>query len=408
MRHPRWTESPPSSACAGRRRRWLAVAAAVFSTAAAPLAAGPRDSVLSARACSWHLSSLDASSHIRGEGVNPFLEGSIDQPRPCTAFLADARPDTPAFAATGVLLAAGVSRMTGGWLATPAAFPSMTAAPLAAEPPDGSPASPIRPRYRWSVDAPLAGAAGGLLIVASRLSVSHQVVPPQGLDPATIHWAIDRRVVGKVSERADSDSDYFLVGSLAYPMVLAFASQPSGARLGGTLHRTLEYAEAYALAEGVNTILKSSIDRPRPYTYLPVGARPDNPAYDVTTDVAFSSMPSGHAVQAFTGAAFGVTDHLLTRPAASWQERVAISAVGGFLAGATATLRVEGGQHFPTDTFVGGLIGTASGVTVPLLHHYATPDGRRAPRPSGRAWWQAIGGFVGGMALGYVTGAALY
>jgi membrane-associated phospholipid phosphatase len=294
------------------------------------------------------------------------------------------------------------------WLAAAAAASSIAAAPLAAETLDSVSTAPVRPRYRWSVDAPLATAAAGFLIGGSQLSVSHQLVPPQGLDPSRIHWTIDRRVVGEVSERADSDSDYFLAGALVYPMVVAFASQPSGARLSGTLCRSLEYAEAYALAEGLNQVLKGSIDRPRPYTYLPAASRPDNPAYDVTADEAFRSIPSGHAAQAFTGAAFAVTDHLLTRPTASWRERVAISAVGGFLAGATATLRVEGGQHFPTDTFVGGLIGTASGVTVPLLHHYVTPDGRRAPKPSRRAWWQAIGGFVGGVALGYVAGEALY
>jgi membrane-associated phospholipid phosphatase len=48
-------------------------------------------------------------------------------------------------------------------------------------------------------------------------------------------------------------------------------------------------------------------------------------------------------------------------------------ASGGFLASATVSLRVDSGQHFPTDVMVDGLIGTATGVAVPLVHDYVGP-----------------------------------
>jgi membrane-associated phospholipid phosphatase len=73
----------------------------------------------------------------------------------------------------------------------------------------------------------------------------------------------------------------------------------------------------------------------------------------------------------------------------------------------TATLRVRAGQHFPSDAVVGGLIGTASGVLVPLVHDYVDPEGRKVAGPSSRAWWQAIAAELGGIGLG-VLAAQLY
>jgi hypothetical protein len=246
------------------------------------------------------------------------------------------------------------------------------------------PAPPMHPRSRWLLDAPLLVSGATLLLVSRPLSVTRQVVPPQGLNPNTIFWSFDRSVVGNASTRADRASDYFAGAALAYPMMLAFVSQPSGTRWSGTLRRALVYS------------------------YLPVDQRPTTPAFDVTADEAFRSMPSGHATLAFSAATFAMTDHLISRPNASWQERVAISSLGGVMAGMTGLLRVEGGQHFPSDVIVGGLIGTASGITVPLVHHYITADGHRAGLPSGRAWWQAIAGYVGGIGVGIVAAKLLY
>lgn len=266
----------------------------------------------------------------------------------------------------------------------------------------------MHPEYRWlSRDAPLLAASGALLVTAHYLSVTRPLVPPGGLDLDDVSWSIDRSVIGSVSVRADRHSDYFRLAALAYPAFLAPLSQPAGARFRESLRRSLEYVEAITLAEGLGHVLKNTFDRPRPYTYLPGAERPTNASYDVLAEEAFRSMPSGHAVGAFVGASFAMTDHLLTRPDASWQERVAVSSFGGFLAGMTATLRVRAGQHFPSDAVVGGLIGTASGVLVPLVHDYVGPEGRKVAGPPSRAWWQAIAAELGGIGLG-VLAAQLY
>jgi membrane-associated phospholipid phosphatase len=277
---------------------------------------------------------------------------------------------------------------------------SLLGPPCQAQIESGAAAPAPQPEFRWSLDAPLLATGATLLGVASQLHVTRQIVPPQGLDRSTIHWSLDRDVIGQRSERADRESDIFRDVALAYPMVLAYWWQPSGARLQGTLRRSFMYAEAILLAEGLTYFIKRSVDRPRPFTYLPADRRPSDPPFNVTSEVAFRSMPSGHATIAFCAAGFAMADHLISRPQAGWQERVGVSFIGGFLAGLTSGMRIEGGQHFPSDTMVGGLIGTASGVTVPILHHYIGHDGRRTPMPAGSAWWHAIAGEVVGIAAG--------
>jgi membrane-associated phospholipid phosphatase len=191
-------------------------------------------------------------------------------------------------------------------------------------------------------------------------------------------------------------------------MVTTYASQPPGERGSGTLRRSAMYAEALVLAQGLTSVLKNSTSRPRPYAYLPAERRWDEPAYDVTADAAFQSMPSGHSSLAFCAASFAMTDNLISRPRARWVERVGVPFVGGALAGMTAAMRVEGGVHFPSDVIAGGLIGTSCGVAVPLLHRYFDAGGRTAPRPSARAWGEAIAGLLAGVGAGILAADAVY
>lgn len=210
-------------------------------------------------------------------------------------------------------------------------------------------------------------------------------------------------VIGEASTRADTQSDYFRDAALAYPMALAFVSQPSGTRVSGTLRRSLLYAEALLVAQGLSKLIKGATDRPRPFTYLSINQRPNNPAYDVTADYAFQSMPSGHAITTFCASGFAMADHLISRPHAGWKERVGSAFVGGFLAGTTSGLRIESGQHFPSDAIAGGLIGAVTGVAVPLVHHYIGSAVRPVALPSGRAWRQAILGETVGIAAGLLV-----
>ena len=91
----------------------------------------------------------------------------------------------------------------------------------------------------------------------------------------------------------------------------------------------------------------------------------------------------------------GMTTHLLQRPRASWVERAGVGFLGGVLAGSTSALRVEAGQHFPSDVLVGAGIGVVSGVAVPLLHR-----GEQQIRTD--AVLQMVGGGLAGTFLGVV------
>jgi len=269
-------------------------------------------------------------------------------------------------------------------------------------------APPVQPELRWTRDAALLGGGAGLVGLAGFIDVSVRPVPSQGLDPGDVRWSFDREQIGRFDTRALDASDVGSAAAMAYPMAVAFACQPPGARIGGTLRRSVVYLESFLVATGVSMIIKNSTDRPRPYTYVPADRRPGGSAYDVAASEAFESMPSSHASSSFCGAAFAMTDHLLSRPQAGWAERAGVGFAGGLLAGMTATLRVSAGKHFPSDVLAGGAIGFASGVTVPLAHHYLAPGGRRAPLPPRRAWLQSLGGLGAGIGAGILVANASY
>ena len=251
-------------------------------------------------------------------------------------------------------------------------------------------------------------AAGAALVAgAELLRIDVRPVPAAGFDRAAIRWSLDRDQLGHMEPRAVAASDLASGVTIAYPMLLAFATQPAGERANGTMRRAVVYLESYLLATAATRWLKGSLDRPRPYTYLPTAGRPGEAAYDVRDDEAFESMPSGHASSSFCGAAFALTDHLLTRPQAPAIERIGVGFGGGLLAGMTSTLRVRAGKHFPSDVLAGAAIGTTSGIVVPLAHRYVAA-GRRAPLPSRRAWREAIGGMAAGIGAGMLVAAATY
>jgi membrane-associated phospholipid phosphatase len=294
------------------------------------------------------------------------------------------------------------------WFVAGGALPALAQTAATGSAADSSAAAARRgvyPHFGWSVDAPVVGASVALLAGGVAMTTDKQVVPPVGLDPGGIHWSVDRDAIGHNSTDANAASNWFRNAAVIYPMALTFASAPGGERWRVTATRAIVYGEAVLVAESIAGIVKVSTARPRPFTYLPESERPDHPKYDVTDSRAFQSMPSGHAATSWCAASFAITDHLISRPQAGWLERSAVGFVGGWLASSTARLRVEAGQHFPSDVMTGSLIGAASGVSVPLLHRWFRGHDR-APMPSGHAWLQALAGTAVGVGAGYLTANA--
>lgn len=226
-------------------------------------------------------------------------------------------------------------------------------------------AAPLRLERR---DALLAGAgllAGGIgrLILDPDL----RTVPASGLDREDIVWSWDRRAVGPANSGAISGSNLSLAVSLVLPAAGSGIGSPSGrAQRLGRLWRV--QGEAVCVAAGLAYLAKPIVSRPRPYTYLSAADRPDRDGYDVDDEGAFSAFPSGHAAVAWASALSGVGVLATDRPDLPAGVHFAAGVLAGGFAAATGLLRVESGQHFPTDVAAGSILGAASGAGFALLH----------------------------------------
>ena len=256
------------------------------------------------------------------------------------------------------------------------------------------------PELQKAREIGLAGLGVGLVTAGILLPVDYVDVPLQGLDPGEIAWGVDRDVISNRSSRADVTSDWTRNAALAFPFVLALVTAAPGERWGGFGQRTAVYAETILLSQGSTLLGKAAFGRPRPFAYRSVDQREGTAANDISRERTFRSMPSGHSSSAWTGAAIGMTEHLLLRPEASWVERAGVGFVAGALAGTTSALRVAAGQHFPSDVLAGAGIGVVTGVTVPLLHR------GQQPLPGARAWMEMGAGALGGTLVGILVAHA--
>lgn len=258
------------------------------------------------------------------------------------------------------------------------------------------------PDYRWRTDGVLVGAGLAVVLVASSLETESVAVPSDGLSPTRVRLGFDRGSIGEKSADADQASNRLRTVALSFPVALRLATTRDQGLVEGPLGASLLYVESMAIAEGLTGILKQVASRPRPYTYLSDTDRPSSSGYDVRSASAFQSFPSGHATAAWCAISVGICDHLLSRPTADWKEHALVGFVGGTLGAATSSLRVEAGQHFPSDVFAGAAIGAMSGSAVPFLHRYSHRHGA-APLPGQRSVLATLGGTALGVGAGLVV-----
>ena len=154
-------------------------------------------------------------------------------------------------------------------------------------------------------------------------------------------------------------SDVTLAMTMATPGLLVFEAPVSDYLAIGSSYG-ITMVGAYF---GVRTPLKAIIDRERPY--VGEDSRPDDTSED------YDSFPSGHALMAFTSAAYTQTITSLWYPDSQVMRAASIAAWS--LATATAVLRVVSGNHYPTDVLAGAAIGSALGFLGPYLTNKLFP-----------------------------------
>ncbi len=271
-------------------------------------------------------------------------------------------------------------------------------------------AGPPGPVLRRGTAALLTAASLSAAVTGAVVGVDREKVPAQGLDRSGLAFAVDRRSVRARDSRYDRASNWAVGAGVLFPLAVGALSVRAEARRAGRdegpalrtglLRRAGLYAQASLLNDGLTLLLKHAVSRPRPVLYRRWSETEGTPRA-----WAFDAFPSGHASRAACAAALGIMDHLHTRSGAGWGERFAVGLAGGALAGGTAALRVESGEHFPTDAAAGLLLGTACGAGVPLLHGFERPDGTRA-RPRRADWLAAWGGYAAGLAATAVAFSA--
>ena len=168
---------------------------------------------------------------------------------------------------------------------------------------------------------------------------------------------LDRGTVFNNSETARTISDVILYSSAAMPFV-TYVSNKCRANGGAIALMVLETA---LINNGITSIVKSSVERYRPFNY--------NPGTDDETRLGSTSRESFISGHASNAAAFAflsariITDihPELRRKHLIWITAATIPAVIGYL-------RVRAGRHFPTDVIGGYIVGAATGYLIPSLH----------------------------------------
>ncbi|GDX51315.1 hypothetical protein LBMAG27_03620 [Bacteroidota bacterium] len=199
----------------------------------------------------------------------------------------------------------------------------------------------------------------GFLMQASDKTKPFTEVQLVGLDKNTIN-SFDRVATGYWKPGIASASDYMLIG-ISFLPVLFLSEHHTGHDFKSLLIMT---AETFAFNYGTTYIVKSTVNRTRPYVYntnLPVTIRTDKESRQ--------SFYSGHTSQTAAASflfAKVISDfHPYLKPGVKtgiWAFAITIPAVEAYF-------RVKGGKHYPTDVITGYALGVLSGWLIPELHH---------------------------------------
>lgn len=174
----------------------------------------------------------------------------------------------------------------------------------------------------------------------------------------------DRPVAGRYCKACADVSTWSAALGVA-PLALGAFSWYKGDASGGELAAyTLMLAQALALQNGVNLLVRTLSFWPRPYMYATEGDGAE--AASAAEGEAYGSFYSGHASAAFTIAVF--TGEWFSEFYPNSRYKSLVWATSLSLASLVGVLRVAAGRHYPTDVAVGALAGAGISLAVIKIH----------------------------------------
>ena len=169
--------------------------------------------------------------------------------------------------------------------------------------------------------------------------------------------SFDRPATFNYSMNASNISDYFLTGSQLLPF-LFLTSKATRKDFGKII---LIYGETFLVAEGITSLAKRIVKRPRPFVYNEQA--PDSKKQQRSARYSFFS---GHTSVTAANSYFAAKVFSDYFPDSQFKPYIWTAAA--IIPAVTAYLRVEAGKHFYTDVITGYVVGAGFGFLIPHLH----------------------------------------
>jgi membrane-associated phospholipid phosphatase len=205
----------------------------------------------------------------------------------------------------------------------------------------------------------LVSASGGAVWGLARL-----IKPKTCLAPCVVGQlnGLDRPFAGRAERSgADRASTVLVATAAGAPFLLNISTSRQDLRPKQYWRDAAVLGETLLITNAITDVVKNATSRPRPFVRgLPdTDSRYGQPA-------SYKSFFSGHTASAFAMTMSYAKMYTRSQPNA---KPGLVYGLGIALGAVTGTLRVDAGEHYPTDVIMGALVGSAIGLFVtPALH----------------------------------------
>lgn len=188
----------------------------------------------------------------------------------------------------------------------------------------------------------------------------------ENLNVSSISW-IDRSATVNWSHTLAEWSDVTRAVSTISPVLLTLPHFKQG-EWSNIIILGVMYFEGFGMNSNLTNITKNLTARKRPYVYNTTTISEDEKRWFYENSISFTykSFFSGHTSSTFFSAVF------LSKVVTDLYGKCALSYFtwGTTLLGAATTgyLRYKSGRHYPSDIFVGAIVGGSIGYLIPWLH----------------------------------------